>query len=202
MCGPDQSQVDLESKQAAFYDEMTKQDATNYGEDQAILQQMQSVYAPILAKGPNQFGFSQGETNALNTQATEGVATNYAAAGKALHEAQAARGGGNDYLPSGVDQQTDEELAGSAAGQLSGEQLGIRQAGYTQGYNEFTQATNALEGTASLLNPNGTSTAATSAGSAAGQTAKDISDANNSWMAPLAGAVGAIGGAATAKFAH
>lgn len=197
MCGPDQSQVDLESKQAAFYDEMTKQDAINYSEDQAILKQMQDVYAPILAQGPNQYGFSEGEETNLETGAGEGVARNFTAASRAVREAHAAQGGGNTYLPSGVNDQEDEELSSSAASTLSDEQRQIKQSGYDQGYRNFSQATSALEGTASLLNPNGTSTAATSAGSAAGQTAKDISDENNAWIAPLAGAVGAIGGAAT-----
>jgi hypothetical protein len=200
MCGPSAAQEQLQSSQAQFYDQLRQQDSTQYGEDQAILTQMQSVYAPILAAGPDQFGFTQAESNDLNTQATEGVATNYANAGKALREEQASEGGGNSYLPSGVNEQEKEQLAESASGQQSTEQQQIRQAGYQQGYNKFVQASSALQGTAALLNPNGAANAANAAGSAEGTTAAQIAAENESWMAPLAGAVGAVGGAATAKF--
>lgn len=197
MCGPSAAQTQLSDEQNQFYQQMTTQDATEFSEDQGILTQMQSVYAPILAAGPNQDGFNAAETNSLNTTANEGVATNYASASTALKEQQAAEGGVAGAMPSGVDTQQDENLDASAAAQQSTEQQQIQQAGYTQGYNEFTQATNALEGTAGLLNPDGTASAANSAGSAAETTANQIAQESEGWMAPLAGAVGAVGGAAT-----
>lgn len=203
MCGPSQAQTDLQESQAQFYQTLQQQDATNYNEDQGILTQMQSVYAPILAAGPNQYGFNTGEDQTLNTEAEEGVGANYKSASTALKEQQAAEGGGDSYLPSGVKSQQDEEIDTGAAQTLSQEQQQIKQAGYQQGYNQFTQATSALQGTAGLLNPNGTASAANTAGSAEGTTAAQIEAENESWMAPLAGAVGAVGGAATgAIIAH
>lgn len=196
MCGPTQAQTDLQSSQAAFYDTLQKQDAVQFGEDQQILTQMQSVYAPILAAGPSQYGFNPAEDTVLNTEATEGVAGNFAGASKALKEQQAAEGGGDSYLPSGVKQQQQEELDTSAAQTAANEKLQIKQSGFAQGYNQFTAATNALEGTAGLLSPTAAANAATSAGSAEGTTANAIAAENESWMAPLAGAVGAVGAAA------
>lgn len=193
MCGPTATQEQLSAEQVQFYQQMQQQDATVFSEDQAILQQMQSVYAPILAAGPNQYGFSNEETNDLNTSATEGVATDYASAAKALRENNAALGGGNTYLSSGVAAQQEAGLAQSAAQQESTDKLQIKEAGYQQGYNEFQEATNALEGTAGLLNPTAYSGAATSAGSAASTTANEIAQENESWYAPLVGAAASIG---------
>lgn len=202
MCGPDQAQQQLEQSQADFYSQLRTQDSTLFGEDQGILTQLQGVYAPILAAGANQYGFSDAEDTTLNSQATEGVAQNYRSASTALKEQQAAEGGGNSYLPSGSHESAQGELDAAAARTMSGEQLQIKQAGFDQGYKKFTQATTALEGASSLMNPAGTASVANQAGSAEGDTAKAIAAENESWMAPLAGAVGAVGGAATAKFIH
>jgi hypothetical protein len=197
MCGPTQAQTDLQESQAQFYSTLQQQDKQQYGEDQQILQQMQSVYQPILQQGADQYGYTEPEDQTLNTEAMEGVGTNYKSASTALREEQAAEGGGNDYLPSGVKRQQQEQVSTGAAGTLSQEQLQIKQAGFQHGYDKFTQATNALEGTAGLLNPNGAASVANTAGADEGTTASQIAQENESWMAPLAGAVGAIGGAAT-----
>lgn len=195
MCASD-AQTTLENQQASFYTSLQSQDATVFGEDQNILNQVSATYSPILAAGPNQYGFSTAETNSLNTTATEGVATDYANANKALQENQAAQGGGNTYLPSGVSAQQSESLASSAAQQQATEQQQILQAGYTQGNTDFNNATTAMLGTAGLLNPDGSASTATSAGSAEGTTANQIASENESWMAPLIGAAGAIGSTA------
>ena len=192
MCGATQQQTNLSNEQNAFYSQLTQQDATTFGEDQGILKQVQSAYSPILAAGPNQNGFSQAETDSLNTSATEGVASSYAGAEKALHENQAATGGGDTYLSSGVSAQQDEALAEGGAQQESTDKLQIQQAGYQQGYNEFTQATSALEGAAGENNSASYAGEATNAGSAAGTTDNQIAQENESWYAPLVGAVGSV----------
>lgn len=202
MCGASSQQEEISQEQADFYKQMETQDATTFGEDQAILQQVQSAYAPILAKGPNQDGFSDAETNDLNSSATDGVATDYAAASKSLRENQAAEGGGDSYLSSGVSAQQNAGLAENAAEQESSDKLQIKQAGYTQGYDEFKQATSALEGAEGLNNSVEYAGATNTAGSDASSTATAVNDANNSWYAPLMGAIGGVGAAATAKFVH
>lgn len=196
MCGPTEAQTKLQDSQAAFYDTLQKQDAVQFGEDQQILTQMQSVYAPILAAGANQYGFSPEEDQILNTEATEGVAGNFAGASKALKEEMAAEGGGNAYLPSGVKAQQLETLDSAAAQTAANEKLQIKQAGFAQGYDKFKTATGALEGTAGLLNPSAAASVANTAGSDESSTAAAIAAENESWMAPLAGAAGAVGAAA------
>lgn len=195
MCASD-AQNQLQDQQVAFYQQLQTQDATTFGEFQSILPQITAAYQPILAAGPNQQGFNTDELNNLNTQATEGVSTNYKNARQALNETEAARGGGDTYLPSGVNTEENETLLSDAAQQQSTEQQQIKQASYAQGNQNFNNATQALTNEQSILNPQGAASVATSGGSAASTTAAQISSENNSWEAPLIGAVGAVGSAA------
>jgi hypothetical protein len=195
MCASD-AQNQLQTEQMDFYKNLQEQDHTTFGEFQSILPQITSAYSPILAAGPNQYGFTPGEENNLESEATEGVATDYKNASQALKEQQAARGGGDTYLPSGVDDTESENLLASAAAQRSSEGLQIKQAGYAQGNQNFKDATQALTGEQSILNPQGAASVATTGGSAAGTTANQIASENESWEAPLIGAAGAVGGAA------
>ncbi len=200
MCGPTQSQTDLENQQAAFYQQATQEATTTYGEDQALLQQMQSVYDPILAKGPNQKGFSTEEEEGLNAQAVEGTAENYAGAAKSVNENLAAEGGGTNPLPSGGQEQLKEQVAESAAQTESSEEEQIQQADYAQGSQQFSQATAALEDVSGQYNPTAYTGAATGAGSAASTTANEIAQENNSWVNAAIGAAGTIGAGAVTKY--
>lgn len=180
----------------SFLSNLQSQDATAFGEDQGILNQIQSTYAPILAAGPSQKGFSDAEDNDLNTQADEAVGNAYAGASKTLRETQAAQGGGDTFVPSGVNDQQQEQLISSAANQDATEKQQITQADYAQGNENFNTAGTELLNAGNELNPNAYAGSATSAGSAAGTTANQIEQESNSWEAPLLGAVGAVGGAA------
>jgi hypothetical protein len=194
MCGPTSAQTQLQQEQADFYQEAQQQQQQVYGEDQQILKTMTGIYEPILAAGPSQTGFSQQEETALNTQATEGVSTNYAQAAKASAENEASLGGGNTYLPSGVAEQTQAEIAAAAAGQRSTEQAQITEANYAQGYNEWQNAAEGLATVGGELSPVGYSGAATGAGNAASTTANEIAQEDNSWVNAAIGAGTSIAG--------
>jgi len=196
MCGASSEQKQTYAEQNAFYGQLTSEYATVFGEDQSILNEMTAIYKPILEAGPNQKGFSSEEETALRTQATEGTAQNYQKAAVALSESLNARGGGDTYIPSAADEEIKAELASSAAGQESREQLGITEENYAQGRAQFNAASSVLATEAGLLNPTGFAGATTGAGSAAAQTANEITQANNSWIAPVLGAVGGVLGQA------
>jgi hypothetical protein len=168
---------------------------TAYGEDQSLLKQMEAVYSPILAKGPNTNAFAGAEQNALDAQAIQGTASNYTEAARAVGSEVAAQGGGDNPLPSGAGEQLKEEVAASAAGAESGEEEQILQAGYGEGEREFEHAGNELSVASGQLNPTAYEGAATGAGSAAETTANQIDQEQNSWEAPVLGAVGGLGGA-------
>lgn len=190
MCGPTAAQTALSTAQTNFYNEATSQQEENYGEDQEILGALKNEYAPILAAGPNQEGFSGAEVNNLNTEATEGTATGYNQASKALREQQAATG---VTAPTGAMDAQQEELASSASNEEAQQKQQIVQANYGQGYNEWQTAAAGLGGVASQLNPEGYSGAATGAGAAAGTTDENIANESNSWLNAALGAAGAIG---------
>jgi hypothetical protein len=195
MSGPSATQLNLQQEQADFYAQGIQMSQTTFGEDQDLLKQMESVYEPILAKGPNTNAFAGAEQNALDAQVIQGTASNYSQAARAVGEQVAAEGGGDNPLPSGAGEQLKEEVATSAAGAESAEETQILEAGYAEGEQEFQQAGSALSVASGQLNPAGYENAATSAGSAAETTANQINQEENSWIAPVLGAAGNLGAA-------
>lgn len=194
--GASAQQTDLGNSQQSFYQSLTSDYAQQFGSQNAILSTLQNSLNPIIAAGPNQFGFSTGETNTLNSQAIQGTGQQYSNASGALKAAQAAQGGGNSLLPSGVASQQQAGLASAGANQASNELLGIQQAGYTQGHQQYENAVSQEEGVAGLYNPNGLLGGVNSAGSAAGGTLNEINQENNaaSPWGLIGGALGGIAG--------
>lgn len=195
MCGASQEQKDIEAAQAAFYNNLTSEYQTVFGQNQAILKSLTASFQPILAKGINQEGFSPAELQNLQSQAVAGTGRNYAAAADALARQQGAAGGGTTYIPTGAKMQQQEQLATSAAQNESQIESNITAANYATGRQNYLEAAGVLGGVAAQYNPTGYAGAATGAGSAAAETANQITQANNSWMNLAAGA---LGSAATA----
>lgn len=196
MCGSNSQQQQISDAQQQMYQTLNQSYQTAFGQSQAITNALTAQFQPILAAGPGQQGFSAGESQALNTQASEGVAQNYAAAQKATAQILAARGGGNTTLPDSISANLVAQNANQAAQQRAQAQNTILQANYAQGYQNWNQAANVLNSTAGLLNPNAYASSSTGAGSAAATTANQIAMANNSvWNAAI-GALGSVGGAA------
>jgi hypothetical protein len=193
MCGPTDQMSNITDEQAAFYQNLTKQYNTVFGQNQAITGALTNAFTPILQRGPSQTGFSPSEENALQTQNTENVATNYAQAQKATAQILAAQGGGNTLLPSSMNANIIAQNANQAAAQRAQGANQITQANYAQGYQNWNAAANVLGSTAGLLNPTGYSGAATGAGSAASTSAYNVAQAANS---PWNAAIGALGSAA------
>lgn len=194
MCGPTGAQQQLQQEQMDFYQQGQQEAKQTFGEQQGILQQLESVYEPILAKGPNAKGFSQAEEQDLNATAVDQTAQNYARAAKVAGEQIASEGGGN--VPGGTtgsQEQLREEVAAASAQQESTEESQIKQSNYAAGREEFAQATGALATASGQLSPVSYENAATEAGGAAATTANEIAQENNSWINAAIGAAGSIG---------
>lgn len=196
MCGPSQQEKNLSQEQADMYQKMNDAYTTTFGQNQAITGALTKTFTPILAAGPGQEGFSQGEKDALQTGATESTATDYANANRTTSQALAARGGGNAFLPSGVTTQLNANNATGAAGELASEENKNKLADYSQGYQNWQTAANVLGSTASLLNPNAAGSTALSAGSEAFGSANTIQQQQDSGWKLAAGALGSVAGAA------
>jgi hypothetical protein len=197
MCGgASATQEDLQSQEAAFYKQQTQAYTTAYSNFKGIQDRLNAQFDPIIAKGPNQMGYNAAELTDLNTVATEGTATNYAAAKRALQQDIATEGGGTGTvnLTGGPSNQLREQLASTAAGVQSQEQLQIQQSGYQQGYNEYQNAVSGEEAVAGGWNPNAFSSSATSSAGAANTEANAVQTANASTWNAVMGALGGIAG--------
>lgn len=199
--GASAAQNSLASSQANFYNTLQQDYGTQFKNQNAILGTLTNSLNPIVQGGPNQFGFSTGETNALNSQAIQGTGQQYNNAKQALGAQQAAEGGGNSLLPSGVQAQQQAGLASSAANQASSQLLGIQNEGYQQGHQNYESAIGQLGGVASAYNPSGTANSANSAGSSAFGSATTVNQENQAaspwnFFAPILGgaASNALGG--------
>ena len=177
--GASSAQSNLANQQASFYNTLQTDYGQQFQNQNAILGSLQKSLSPILNAGPNQFGFSQAQTNNLNSSAIQNTAQGYANASKALKENQAAAGGGNTLLPNGAQSAQQGALASSAANNQSNQLLGIQQAGYQQGLQNFNNAVGQLGGVASQYNPTGFSNSANSAGSSAFNSATQVQTMNN-----------------------
>lgn len=197
MCGSNSSQTSLESSQQDFYNTLTSAYKTNFAQSQGITNALTKSFSPTLAAGPNQQGYSSGEMEALNTQATEGTAADYGKAQTATSEALAAQNGGNQFVPNGANQQILAQNSTAAAGEEAGLKNTILQNSYAQGRANYDEAASVLGSTASLVNPNSAASSATSAGTSAATTANQIAQEDNSvWQGAL-GALGSVAGNAT-----
>jgi hypothetical protein len=201
MCGPSHEEELLSGQAGSLSSELSANYAKNFAAQSEILQNLTNVLSPIAEAGPDQQGFGANELAALSTTVGEGVGQNYAKASQALNTTLGARGGGNEFLPTGAAAALKGNLAASAANELSGEQLGITKANYDTGRSNWQSATAGLNALASEYNPNATAGAATGANQTAFGEAKQVNQEQNQWQADIAGGItalaGGVGGALT-----
>jgi Tol biopolymer transport system component len=199
MCGATPQETEISDAQQQFYTTLSNEYTQIFGQSQGITSALTSAFLPILQAGPSQTGFSPSEENALRTQNTQNVATDYAQAQKATASILAARGGGNTMLPSSVTSNILASNTNAAAATRAQGENSITQANYAQGYQNWNTAANVLGSTAGLLNPNAYSSSATTAGGAASKTADQIAQANFAPWGAFTGAAGSILGSAVGK---
>jgi hypothetical protein len=189
------AQDQLQDEQIQAYQQAQQMTQQQYQHQQDIYAPMAKQFQSIFDRGPNMEGFSEEQKQDLEATAVDGTARNYAGAARALNEEFAARGGGNIPLTPGGEIDAKEDLAASSAAEESREESSIKQADYTQGYNEWQAAGSGLESIAAGENPIGYENASTNSGSAASTTADAIAKEQNGWESAALGAVGQVAGA-------
>jgi hypothetical protein len=199
VCGPTAAQTELTNEETAAYQQSQAMTAQQYANQQAIFGPLSAQFESIFAKGPNQKGFSDEETEDLNAQAVEGTAENYKSAATAVNDKLAAEGGGTNPLPSGAQAELQQQTAESAAEEESRQETQIQEADYSQGQQEWAAAGSGLESIAAGLNPLGYENAETGAAGAANTEADAIASEDDSWVSAAIGAAGSIGAAAVPK---
>ncbi len=178
-----------QASQAALFDTLTNQAQQVFGAASQVFKSLFSAYAPIVAAGPNQEGYSVAQMSNLISQA---VTSTGIAARNAMSAVKGAFTGSN--LPSGA--AIGAQLATANAAAQSGAQMqsNIRQQSAEIGRQNFFAASQALAGTPNVFNPaTSAGGAATGAGQASDDTAKDITAVQNAPGMGM-GILGAIGG--------
>lgn len=197
MCGASDQQNQIEAQQQSFANQVQTQATQIFGNQSKIYQDLVNTFAPTVAAGPSQQGFSAQELANLNSQAITQTGQSYRNAKQALGDQQAAAGGGRAVLPGGATVGQDLGLASNAANQTAGELGQITENNYATGRQNYLAATQGLAGAGNVY---GAAEAANSgtvnATGAAGATANQIATQNNSWVQAVTGALGGIGGAA------
>jgi hypothetical protein len=200
MCGgPSPAQQSIATQQQQYYQTLQNSYQTTFANQQNVLNSLTASFQPILQAGINQYGFSPQENAALRSQATSGVAQQYQNASQATGNALAAMGGGNQFLPTGGAAQLQQQNALAAAQTESNQQLGITEAGYQQGTQNFLAAAQALGGVAQSENPTGVASVANQAGTSAYDSAKTNATQSAQMWAALGGGFGGLGAAALGK---
>jgi hypothetical protein len=196
LCGAPGGQQQLANAQTAYYTTLTQQAQAEYADAKGVFDELTSEYTPIFNAGPNQYGFSQAETNALNTEAATGTQQDYNMVNQAVKENLAAQGGNSPMMPSGVAEKAARATATAGASQLAQEQGQIVQSGYQQGYNEWLAAASGLGQAENVFSTaNGAGSVANQGGEAAGQTWSAIAAENESPFNAVMGALGGVGSA-------
>ena len=197
MCGgPSGTQQALQQEEADFYKNQISSYNTAYSNFKDIQTTLNKQFAPILAAGPGQFGFTPDETTALRTQATEGTAQGYQAAQRALQQRIATQGGGtsNINLTGGPSAQVQEELAATGAQTSAQQNLGITTSGYQQGLTNWQNAASGEENLAAGWNPNAFAGSTTNAASPANSEANTIAQQGQQIWGSVLGALGGVAG--------
>jgi hypothetical protein len=163
VCGPNAAETASATQESGLATSLNSSFAKNFGAQSDILQNLTNTLTPIAEAGPGQQGFGTQELAALNTQASQGVGQNYDKAQRSLQNNLASRGGGNEMLPNGADASLKANLASQAANQQSNADLAITNANYTQGRQNWQNATSQLESVGQMENPGQYAGLATSA---------------------------------------
>jgi hypothetical protein len=169
----------------------------------AILSALTKTLSPIVSAGPNQFGYTPGQVNSLNSTSIQSTGQQYKNSSQALKEQQAAQGGGTELLPSGANAQVQGQLAASASNQQSDQLLGIQNAGWAQGNTNFNNAVGQEMSAAGMYSPTNYSGQGISSNQSAGSQYSDIQKADQAaspWGAIGGLLGGAVGGWASGGF--
>ena len=171
---------------------------TQFAANQSILGSLKSTFDKVVAAGSNQQGYNAQEMNTLNSSVIQNTGQQYANAKKSLAENQAAQGGGNSMLPSGVASQQAATLGSAAANQAQSGLTQNLQASYNQGYQNYNNALSGELSVAGQQNATGMANAATSMSNSANSEANAVQSANQEETNNIMGlATGAMAGTAS-----
>lgn len=204
MCGASSGMKAAANQEQDITQQLQNDFGTVFNQNQGILGSLTSALTPIVTAGPNQQGYSPAEEAALRTQSMDQTAAAGQQTANSVRQEEASEGGGNSYLPSGVNEAINAGIAENTAQTNATNQLGITTADYNQGRQNFFNAEGALATAPGALENPATSAGEAAMGAAEGLMGGEtqINQANNQWEGELGGLIGALGPAAIKAFGH
>jgi len=192
-CGASSSQKQISQEQQQNFQTLAGQAQQVFGGSSQVFNDLTSSFAPIVAAGPGQSGFTAGELANLQSQAVTqgGIATRNVQ--QAAGERASAAGGGTTVLPSGATLGMNANIAEAGAAQTAGNLANINLQNAQLGRQNWMQAAGVLAGAPGVFNPaTSAGSAGTSAGSSAMQGASTVQQANNAWVGDVMGVLGDV----------
>jgi hypothetical protein len=175
-------------QQSGLFTQMLNQSRDIFGASSNVFNQLMTSFAPIVAAGPNQYGFAVPQDINLRSGAISDIGTAVKNAQQASAEQAAAVGGGNVAIPSGA-RMAEQARINTAGGIETARELGqITQAGYNQGRQNWLSAVQGELAAPGVFNP------ATQAGSAANLAGQAAFNSENALKVKQGGWGGALGG--------
>lgn len=193
MCGPSNEEKAAQATQNSITSTLRANYNEYFSKQSGVLDKINGILTPIAQAGPDQQGIGPQELAALNTGAREGVGQNYGKATQALNNTLAARGGGNEFLPTGARAALQGSLASAAANESSRDQLNITKANYDIGRSNFNNATAGLNALAAGYNPTALGNQMSGSNEANFTMASKINQENNQMEADIVGGVTSLG---------
>ncbi len=201
ICGATSGQKDVANQQTSFFKTAQQQAGQVFGDSSTVFNDLMKSYAPIVAAGPGQEGFSAPELAARNASAIENTGRAYKNAAAAVNESIAATGGGNLAVTGGADIGKQLSVANAGAAETSGELNQIQQENFATGRQNYL---NAAQGLAGAPNVFGAANAATGEATGSGQAAEAgqnaVAEANSSPWKLAVGALSGVAGTALGGF--
>jgi hypothetical protein len=161
MCGASSAQKAISQEQQTNYNTLMDNAGQVFGNSSSVFNDLQSSFAPIVAAGPGQGGYTPAELANLKSQAitNTGIATRNAE--QAAGERSAASGGGTTTLPSGAQLGESANIAEAGAAQTANQLANINTQNAMLGQQNWMNAAGILAGAPNVYN------AATAMGNAA-----------------------------------
>lgn len=198
MCGATGAQKQLQGQTGSAYSTALTQASSVFGDSSEAFNDLMKTFAPTIAAGPSQYGFSSQEDANLRSQAITSVGQSYKNSKQAVGEQLAAVGGGRSTMPGGASVGANISLAENAGNQTDTELSQITQAGYVQGNKNYDTAVAGAEAAPGVFGASTSATsAATGSGSLASGVTQQVSEDNQSPWQLASGILGDAAGAAS-----
>jgi hypothetical protein len=198
MCGPSGAAKNINNQIQSFSANVQQQAGQIFGDASSVFDNLKTSLDKTIRGGPSQQGWSQSQTNAVNSQIIDQAAVNNRNIKSSVNSALAAAGGGNSVSPSGLEATVNMQTAAATEEAKSQQLEQATVQNYETGNNNYFKA---VSDEAQLPNVFNTSNQANEVASKAldqAQTSQSGIDSAKGWWKPLVmGGISSLAGIAT-----